>query len=74
MAQQPDPPIVISGGSVSLEYSETQLPPNGNGRHYNANKRIYHVTVERNGVKVFDQDIPDGHVTVTVNYRDPGNP
>ena len=72
MADSNDPPIVVSGGSVTLEYDPTQLPPNGNGNRYNANKKIHRVTVERNGVKVYEEDIPDGRVRVIVNYRDGG--
>lgn len=73
MAETTDPPITISGGSVTLEFDPAQLPSTGNGRRYNAAKKIHHITVERNGVKVYDSDIPDGRVTVTVNYRDGGS-
>lgn len=70
MAEPTDPPIVISGGSVTLEYDDSQLPRNGNGKHYNANKKIKSVEVTINGnTQTFD--VPSGKVTVTVRYGNP---
>ena len=70
MAEPSDPPIVISGGSVTLEFDDSQLPPNGNGKRYNANKRIKTVEVNVNGTtQTFD--VPNGKVTVTVRYGNP---
>jgi hypothetical protein len=70
MSQQPDPPIVVSGGSVTLEFDDTQLPPNGNGKRYNANKKIKSVEVNVNGAtQTFD--VPNGRVTVTIRYGNP---
>lgn len=66
-----DPPIIITGGSVTLEYDSGQLPPAGGNKHSNASKKVIHVTVERNGTLILDQPINDGRVVVTVYYRDP---
>ena len=68
MAEPNDPPIIITGGSVTLQFDSSQLTPAGNGKHSNAGKKIKHVTVERGGTKVYDEDVPDGRVTITVSY------
>lgn len=73
MSNQPDPPIIVSGGSVTVEFDARQLTPAGNGKHSNTNKKIYRVVVERNGTNVLDEGVPDGRVTVTIYYRDPGS-
>jgi hypothetical protein len=67
MSQPPDPPIVISGGSVTIEYDEKIFTPNGNGKHSNANKKIrrVEVTINNNTQTI---DVPNGKVTVTIHY------
>lgn len=70
MAQPSDPPIVVSGGSVTLEFDDSQLPPDGNGKRYNPNKKIRSVEVAINGnTQTFD--VPNGKVTVTIRYSNP---
>jgi hypothetical protein len=70
MAEPTDPPIVVSGGSVTLEFDDTQLPPNGNGKHYNANKKIRTIEVTINGsTQTFD--VPSGKATVKIYYGNP---
>ena len=70
MAEPSDPPIVVTGGSVTLEFDNDQLPPNGNGKRYNANKKIKSVEVNVDGnTQTFD--IPNGRVTVTIRYGNP---
>ena len=71
-AQPPDPPIVVTGGSVTLEFDPSQLTPAGNGKHSNPNKKIRRVTVKADGID-FDERVPNGRVTVTI-YYDNGNP
>jgi len=66
-AETNDPPIVITGGSVTLEFDETTLPGSG-GRRSNSGKKIKHITVERDGATVYDSDTPNGCVKVTVTY------
>ena len=39
MSQPTDPPIVINGGSVTIEYDDTIFTPNGRNKHSNANDR-----------------------------------
>jgi hypothetical protein len=70
MSQNQDPPIVVSGGSVTIEFDATIFTPNGNGKHSNANKKIRSVEVTINGnTQTFN--VPNGKVTVSINYGNP---
>jgi len=66
-AQPPDPPIVVTGGSVTLEFDSSQLMSVGNGKHSNPNKKIRRVRVQGDGID-FDESVPNGKVTVTIYY------
>ncbi|HWW73904.1 MAG TPA: hypothetical protein VNZ44_00825 [Pyrinomonadaceae bacterium] len=61
-----DPPIIITGGSVHLDFDPTTLPGAG-GKHSNA-KKIKHVTVVIGGTTVYDDNTPNGSVEITVTY------
>ncbi len=65
-----DPPIIVSGGSVTLEFDESQLPKNGNGKRYNANKKIKRVEVTGDGIN-FAENTPNGQVTIKIYYGNP---
>ena len=70
MSQPPDPPIVISGGSVTIEYDEKTFTPDGRGKHSNANKKIRRVDVTTGGnTQTFE--VPNGKITVTIHYGNP---
>lgn len=71
MSQSQDPPIVVSGGSVTIDFDSTIFTPNGNGKHSNANKKIKSVVVEVNGQAPQTINVPNGKVTVTINYGNP---
>ena len=73
LAEPNDPPIIITGGSVKLDFDPGTLPGAG-GRHSSASKKIKHVTIEKGGTKIFDQDVPDGLITVTVIYGNNNRP
>ncbi len=63
-----DPPIIVTGGSVNLQYDGNQLTPQGNGKHGNPNKRLQSITIQGDGVD-FSADFPTGKgVTITINY------
>ena len=70
MSQQQDPPIVVSGGSVSLTFDTATLP-GSSGNHSNAAKKIKHIKVESNGSVLIDEDIPNGRAKVTIIYGNP---
>lgn len=71
MSAPTDPPIVVSGGSVTIDFDSTIFTPNGNNKHTNANKKIRNVVVEVNGQAAQTIDVPNGKVTVTINYGNP---
>jgi hypothetical protein len=74
MSQPGDPPIIITGGSVTIEFDSGQLPSVGNGKHSNPNKKIRRVEITGDGIN-FAQDTPNGKVTITVIYgNDNSNP
>ena len=64
-----DPPIVITGGSVSIEFDPGKLQGN-NGRFSNQDKKIRRVEVTGDGLN-FAEDTPNGKVTVTIYYGNP---
>jgi hypothetical protein len=65
-----DPPIVVTGGSVTIEFDPTEFQPDGNGKHQNKLKNINRVVVTGDGID-FDKTIPNGKVTVTIYYGKP---
>ena len=67
MAQQ-DPPIVVTGGSVTIDFPSNIFTPNGNGKHSNSNKKITSVEVAVEGEQPYTVNVPNGKVTVTINY------
>jgi hypothetical protein len=68
MSQPPDPPIVISGGSITIEFDSDIFTPSGRGKHSNANKKIssVEITVGNDPTQTFS--VPNGKITVKINY------
>jgi len=64
----PDPPIVVSGGSVTIDFDSTIFTPDGKNKHSNANKKIRSVEISLNGGPPQVIDVPNGKVVVTINY------
>jgi hypothetical protein len=63
-----DPPIIIQGGSVTLDFDANKLQ-GGNGHHHHPTKKIKRVVVSGGGINI-DQTVSDPNVTVTVYYGD----
>ena len=68
MSNQPDPPIIVTGGSVTIDFDQKIFTPNGNGKHSNANKKIKRVEVSVDGGTPTVIDVPNGKVTVSIHY------
>ena len=68
---QADPPIIISGGSVTIDFDPSIFTPNGNGKHSNANKKIKRIEITGDGVDPIDLNVPNGKVTVKIHYSNP---
>ncbi len=64
-----EPPIIITGGSVTIEFDEGQLQ-GSNGKFGNQHKKIKRVEVTGDGLN-FAEDTPDGKVTVKIHYGNP---
>ncbi len=64
-----DPPIVVTGGSVSIDFDPGQLQ-GSNGRFNNQNKKIKRVEVTGDGIN-FAQSTPNGQVTIKIYYGNP---
>ena len=68
MSSPPDPPIVVSGGSINIDIDETIFTPSGKNKRSNASKKITSVEVSVNGGPPEVFNTPNGKVTVTINY------
>ncbi|MDT5293981.1 MAG: hypothetical protein QOJ76_861 [Acidobacteriota bacterium] len=69
MAAPSDPPIIITGGSVTIEFDSGQLKPDGKGKHHHPHKRISRVEITGDGIN-FAENTPSGMVTVKIYYGD----
>ena len=68
-SQQQDPPIIITGGSVTLKFDSQQLPRSTNGNHYNADKTLKRITIKGDGLDI-SESFPTGQgVTITIFYE-----
>jgi hypothetical protein len=65
-----NPPIVISGGSISIEFDSILFTNIGAGKFTNQQQRIYRVEVTGDGIN-FSQDTPGGMVTIKIYYANP---
>lgn len=70
MANGSDPPIVIHGGSVTIEFPETNFPPDPsrNGKFKNDNKKISRVEITGTGIENYDKAATGKDITVRVFY------
>ena len=62
-----DPPIIVTGGSVTIEFDPSQLQQVGNGKHHHPHKKIKRVEITGDGIN-FAQDTPNGKVTIRIIY------
>jgi hypothetical protein len=69
MSQPGDPPIIVSGGSVTVEFDKSQLTENSNGKHHHPHKRIKRIEITGDDIN-FAGDTKSGKVTVKVFYGD----
>ena len=72
-----DPPIVVSGGSVTIEFDEGQLAKTGNGKHHHPDKKIQRVEITGGDMDLTDDKkgkvtvgTKSGKVTVRIFYGD----
>lgn len=65
-----DPPIIITGGSVTIQFDDNVLRPDGAGKLSAQDKKIRRVEIKGGGID-FAQDTPNGKVKITIHYGDP---
>ena len=63
-----EPPIVISGGSVTIEFDESQITPQGKGKFRNANKKIKRIEITGDYDPATGQ-VQNGNVVVKIFYN-----
>ena len=68
-----EPPIIITGGSVTVQFDESQLKKQPDGKFYNANKKIRTVTITGD-YNPQTGAVGDGAVTVTISYENNPKP
>lgn len=66
-----DPPIIIQGGSVTIEFDVSQLVAAGVGRFGNDKKVIKTVEITGDGIQNYYQSATGNNVTIKVTYGDP---
>jgi CRISPR/Cas system-associated endonuclease Cas1 len=67
MSSTNDPPIVITGGSVTVHFDTITLQSDGNGKHHHPGKKIQRIVVKGGGLNI-NRKIPNGKVTIKVYY------
>ncbi|HZT60831.1 MAG TPA: hypothetical protein VFA21_19665 [Pyrinomonadaceae bacterium] len=63
-----DPPIIVTGGSVTVEFDPSQLQ-GGSGRHHHPNKKIKRIEVTGDGLNI-NHNVSDPKVTIKIYYGD----
>ena len=77
MSQPGDPPIVVSGGSVTIQFDKKQLAENADGKHHHPHKKISRVEITGGDLE-FTGDAKSGYfgttesgkITVKIFYGD----
>jgi hypothetical protein len=70
MTQTGDPPIIVSGGSVTVEFDKTQLQATDDGKkHHHPDKKIRRIEITGDDIN-FAEDTKTGKVTITIYYGD----
>lgn len=71
MSTPPDPPIVISGGSVTIEFDPDTFGDTGPGKYTNEEKVIQRVEITGSGIQSYDEAATDTDITIRITYGNP---
>ena len=71
MSTPPDPPIVVTGGSVTIEFDPRTFGETGTGRYSNQEKIIKRVEVIGAGIQNYDAAATGKDITIRITYGDP---
>ena len=70
-SQQGDPPIIISGGSVTIRIPAEIFPGLPGGDFTNTQKQIKRVKIFGRSITNYDESADGTDITITVEYGDP---
>lgn len=64
-----DPPIIITGGSVTIDLGSSydKFQHDGEGKHHNAEQKIQRIVVTGDGIDI-NETVPAGNVTIKIYY------
>jgi hypothetical protein len=67
-----DPPIIVQGGSVTVDFQHghTQFQDDGTGRHHNPDKRLQRIEITGDGLNI-NETFNTGNVTIKIYYGNP---
>ncbi len=66
-----NPPIVVTGGSVTIDFDAAVIPKIQDGKHHHSKKRITRVEVlDGKGNSLYNLDTPHGKVKVVIHIDD----
>jgi len=68
-SQQGDPPIIVSGGSVTIDFNKNTFQEQPDGKHRHADKKISRIEITGDGIN-FAEDTQTGKVTVKIFFKD----
>ena len=71
MSASGDPPIIINGGSVHIEFEPRDFAGGGNGRFSNDQKVIKRVEITGTGIQTYDSTATSNDITIKVTYGTP---
>ena len=63
-----DPPIIITNGSITIEFDAATLRQKGDGRFYNPNKKVRYIEITGDNIN-FSQEVPSGgKLVIKIHY------
>jgi hypothetical protein len=71
MSATQDPPIIITGGSVTLEFDVSQLAATGVGKFSTSQKVIKRVEITGADIQNYDQDATGNDIKIKITYGNP---
>jgi hypothetical protein len=71
MPEQPDPPIIITGGSVTIEFDPRTFLDTGKGTYSNEEKVIQRVEISGEGIRGYAEDATGNDITIKITYGTP---
>jgi hypothetical protein len=68
-----DPPIIISGGSITIEFADSHFKPDAGkkGKFKNTDKQIKRIEISGGGVAAYDQSVTGNDIVIKIHYGNP---